>query len=75
MVKDNVINFPTEEPDSEFMEIIEGEKWYTYLVDYKTEDGTFSFQVKARNWEEAESNVKYIRETAQVIGQLYEVIE
>lgn len=60
------------DPDPEFIRKDEyGRPLYCFGVDYTHSESTFSFQLWAYDWADAEAKVSSIRESAKVFGQLY----
>ena len=60
------------QPDPEFVRQDDyGRPVYCFGVEYRFNDRTYSFQLWAYSWEDAEAKVASIRESGKVFGQLY----
>jgi hypothetical protein len=60
-----------EQPDAEFVRSDEfGRPLYTFGVEYRMDDRTYSFHLIAYDWEDAERRVAAIREDGKVFGQI-----
>ena len=44
-------------------------KWYPYVLEYKTCDGTFQTEIYATGFEHAEMVCSELRESARIVGQ------
>lgn len=47
-------------------------EWKKYLVDFETQEGTFSFDIFALSFEHASYRLEELKATAKIIGELVE---
>lgn len=79
-MSDNIIDLAAErnkqsQPDPEFIRHDEyGRPLYSYGVEYQLGERTFTFNIWAYSWVEAEANVVAIRDSAKVYGQIFSEI-
>lgn len=50
--------------------MMNGVKWYQFIVMYETDEGRFGFSIMATSWEHAAAMVTDIKLTAQLEGAL-----
>lgn len=62
-------------PDKEFVQVIDGVKWFMFAASYTTGDGSFSIRFWAKDFDDANSRVAAMRELLKLDGQLYSEIE
>lgn len=62
-------------PDSQFVQVIDGVKWFKYAASYTTGDGSFSITFWATGFDDANSRVAAMRELLKLDGQLYSEVE
>lgn len=62
-------------PDPEFVKKDDyGRPMFQFLLDYQFEDGTWSINLWAYSWEDAEARVAAMRQSLRVEGQLHSSI-
>lgn len=53
---------------------VNGRDWHTFACEYTTPDGKFGFEIKAISPEHASYMLQDLKESAVLLGQLYEII-
>lgn len=74
---DNIIEFPERNVDDEFLHIEDenGDRWMLFTVDYVFDDTTYSYEIWARDFDEAERRIEAIGQTSTVFGRVVDEFE
>lgn len=53
---------------------VHGVEWFTFTCSCKDEEGTFTFDIMAKDFADAQRRIKMIGENGRVDGKLFEII-